>query len=324
MYNPATRLLTILELLQSHDLMSGTELARRLEVDKRSIRRYIVMLQDIGIPIEGTPGLHGGYRLRSGFKLPPLMLTENEATVVTLGLLGIQRLGLTMQSETIEAAIAKIQRVLPQSVRERVQALDSALALDNPASGTVGGSEWLLDLTEATARNQSLLLRYRAESGEETTREVDPYGVATRLGLWYLVGFCHLRDGMRMFRLDRILQLDSTDQSFVLPPNFDCLRYVMESVAAMPARWPVEILLRLSLAEAEARIPPGYAMLQPISDGVRLGGQFNDLDAVTRFLVSLGCRFVVVEPDELRVALRRLGQEMIDLANAKVTGLALN
>lgn len=253
MYNPATRLLTILELLQSHDLMSGSELAERLEVDKRSIRRYLVMLQDLGIPIEGTSGPHGGYRLRSGFKLPPLMLTENEAAAITLGLLGIQRLGLAVDRESVEAALAKIQRVLPQAVRERVQALASTLALDGPQSNMITGSEWLLDLTQAADRGRRVRLHYRAESGAETMRFIDPYGVANRLGLWYLVGFCHLRHGMRMFRLDRILQLEATDQSFTPPPNFDCLGYVEESVATMPAHWPIDVILHLSPTAARER-----------------------------------------------------------------------
>jgi len=315
MYNPATRLLAILELLQSHDRMSGTELARRLEVDKRSIRRYIVMLQDLGIPIEGTSGVHGGYRLRSGFKLPPLMLTENEATVITLGLLGIQRLGLAVDRESIEAALAKIQRVLPQAVRARVQALDSALALDSPQSSAITGSEWLLDLSQAAECGRSVWLRYCAESGDETSRLIDPYGLASRLGFWYLVGFCHLRGAMRIFRLDRIQQLESTDQSFTPQPNFDCLSYVEESVAMMPARWPVDVVLRLPLAEAEKRIPRGYANLQPIEAGVRLSGQFEDLDGVARFLVNVNCRFVVIGPNELRTVVRRLGEEMIASTN---------
>jgi predicted DNA-binding transcriptional regulator YafY len=316
MYNPATRLLTILELLQSHDQMSGTEIAERLEVDKRSVRRYVVMLQDMGIPIEGMPGAFGGYRLRSGFKLPPLMLNENEATVVTLGLLGIQRLGFAIQAETVAAALAKIQRVLPQAIRERVQSLDSALVLDNPQPVTVGGTNWLLDVSEAVTLRRSVEMQYRAETGEETSRVVDPYGVATRAGLWYLVGFCHLRDGMRMFRLERIQALAITERVFDPPATFDSLRFVLDSIARVPARWPVDILLDLSFADAEARIPPGYAVLQPIEHGVRLGGEFNDLPAVARFLVGLDCRFEIVEPEELRAEVRQLGRKLIDLASA--------
>jgi len=247
------------------------------------------------------------------------MLTEKEAAVITLGLLGIQRLGLAVDRESVEAALAKIQRVLPQAVRERVQALDSALELDSPRSHTVTGSELLLDLTEAADCGRSVRLRYRAESGDETSRVIDPFGVVSRLGFWYLVGFCHLRGAMRMFRLDRILLLESTDQSFTPPSNFDCLRYVEESVATMPAQWPVEVVLFLSITEAERRIPPGYAVLEPIETGVRFSGQFDDLNAVARFLVNIGCRFVVIEPDELRTVLRRMGEELIASTNRIAT-----
>lgn len=315
MYNPATRLLTILELLQAHDRLSGTELARRLEVDKRSIRRYIVMLQDLGIPIEGTSGIYGGYQLRPGFKLPPLMLTEDEATAVALGLLSSRSLGLVLAPETVEGAIAKIQRVLPEDVRRRVQALQAVLSLDSSAAIPTAESTWLLDLTEAVARGSRVRIHYRAERGEESIRLVDPYGVATRLGHWYVAGYCHLRHDLRLFRLDRIQQLEPTIETFAPPPEFDCVQYVMERIATVPARWSVEVVLRLSLEEAQRRIRPGYAVLQPVERGVHLKGTFNDLEAVARYLIGLGCRFSVLGPEELRAELRHLGQQMIDLAD---------
>src|SRR6202162_6403371 len=108
MYFPATRVLTVLELLQSRQRISGPELATRLEVDIRTVRRYITMLQDLGIPIEAERGRHGSYRLRPGFKLPPLMFTEDEALALTLGLLAAQRLGLTAAAPAVQGALAKI------------------------------------------------------------------------------------------------------------------------------------------------------------------------------------------------------------------------
>ncbi|MGZ3609562.1 MAG: helix-turn-helix transcriptional regulator, partial [Ktedonobacteraceae bacterium] len=112
MYHPTTRVLTVLELLQAHRQMSGPRLAERLEVDVRSVRRYITMLQDLGIPIEAERGRYGNYRLMRGFKLPPLMLTEDEALALTLGLLVAKRLGLTIAAPAVEGALAKIDRVL--------------------------------------------------------------------------------------------------------------------------------------------------------------------------------------------------------------------
>src|SRR6476661_8459132 len=113
MYHPTTRVLAVLELLQSHRSLTGAALSERLEIDRRSVRRYIAMLQDMGIPIETQRGPHGGYRLRPGFKLPPLMFTEDEALAITLGLLAARRFGLTADALGIEGALAKVDRALP-------------------------------------------------------------------------------------------------------------------------------------------------------------------------------------------------------------------
>src|SRR5260370_17118603 len=123
MYFPSTRVLTILELLQSRQQLSGPELAQRLEVNARTVRRYITMLQDLGFPVEAVRGRHGSYRLRPGFKLPPLIFTEDEALPLTLQLLVARQLVLTAAAPAVEAALAKIERVLPLALREQVQAL---------------------------------------------------------------------------------------------------------------------------------------------------------------------------------------------------------
>ena len=133
MYFPATRLLTILELLQAYPALSGAALARRLEVEPRTIRRYVLMLQDMGMPIESTRGPGGGYRLRPGFKLPPLMLTDDEATAITLALLGSAWLDIDLSGVAVTGALSKIMRVLPLAVRERVQAVAAHLVQSPPA-----------------------------------------------------------------------------------------------------------------------------------------------------------------------------------------------
>ena len=128
MSRPTTRVLTVLELLQTHGRMSGSQLAERLQVDRRTVRRYITALQDLGIPIEGQRGVGGGYRMRPGFRLPPLMLTEDDAVAVVLGLLAAERLG-----ADVEEALAKIHRVLPDVLRRRVEALEATLAFTEGA-----------------------------------------------------------------------------------------------------------------------------------------------------------------------------------------------
>lgn len=306
MYNPATRVLAVLELLQSHDHLDGAELARRLEVDRRSVRRYIVMLQDMGIPVEGLRGIDGGYRLRPGFKLPPLMLTGDEAVAVTLGLLSAQRLGAGISPAAIDGALAKIGRVLPRAVSERVGALRDALALEPVAALSPPDGGLLVELGVAAAQERSVRLQYRADSGNETDRVIDPYGVAFRERYWYVAGHCHLRRAVRLFRIDRIVRAESTDLTFHRPQDFDCLAFVTRSIATQPGRWHVEVLLDLSPEEARRRVPPGYGLLEPEEQGVLFRTEYDDLDALSRVLVRLDCRFSVREPDELRGALRRL------------------
>lgn len=130
MYHPTTRVLTVLELLQARGRLSGPELAERLEVDLRTVRRYVTMLQDLGIPVEAARGRHGGYRLRPGFRLPPLVFSDDEALALTLGLLSARRLGLATDAVTAEGALAKLERVLPPDVRARVAAVQETLTID--------------------------------------------------------------------------------------------------------------------------------------------------------------------------------------------------
>jgi len=202
MYHPTTRVLTVLELLQSRGSISGVELATRLEVDQRTARRYITMLRDLGIPIEGTRGLAGGYRLQPGFRVPPLMLTDDEALAVLIGLLAARRHGIPADPHAIEGALAKIERVLPDNLRTRLQAVQSSIAFLSVPRTAQPHSETVLALGEAIQRRRRVQMRYRSHR-EETERGVDPYGLALHWNHWYLAGWCHLRQAVRVFRVDR-------------------------------------------------------------------------------------------------------------------------
>src|SRR5262245_40433041 len=135
MYHPTTRLRAVLELLQSRGRIGGGELARRLEVDERTVRRYVTMLRDLGIPVEAELGRYGAYRLRPGFKLPPLMFSDEEALAVVLGLLAARRMGLTVDVTATEGALAKIERVLPETLRSQLQAVSAAITPDLRQAG---------------------------------------------------------------------------------------------------------------------------------------------------------------------------------------------
>jgi predicted DNA-binding transcriptional regulator YafY len=315
-YHPTTRVLTALELLQSRPRLSGPELAARLDVDQRTVRRYVTILQDLGIPVESERGRYGAYKLRPGFKLPPLMFTDDEALAITLGLLAARRLGLAVATPAVEGALAKVERVLPPTVRERVGAVQATLVTDLEPARAVPTSETLVTLGAGAQRSRRVRLRYRAWDGEETEREVDPYGVVFVTGRWFTVGYCHLRQDVRIFRLDRILTADLGDQVFSRPADFDPLAYLERTLPHSPGTWSVEVLLRTTLADAKCRIPPTTATLDETPDGVLFRCVVQNLRWTARLLVSLDEPFVVHHPPELRDEIRQLAERTIARLNA--------
>lgn len=315
MYFPATRVLTILEMLQSRQRLSGPELAARLEVNTRTVRRYITMLQDLGFPIEAERGRHGYYRLRPGFKLPPLMFTEEEALGLTLGLLAVRRLGLAVAPPAVEGALAKVERVLPPILLERVRAVQETLSLTFPPVSTTPKSEILLTLCTAAQQERRVHVRYADWRGEESERDVDVYGLVYRGGYWYSTGYCHLRQDLRVFRLDRINLVETRAETFTRPLDFDCVEYVMRSLATTPTTWPVEILLETTLAEARQMISPAVAILEETSQGVMMRCSVGNLDWLTTdYLIHLDCPFIVLQPPELREELHRLAVKIEGMA----------
>ncbi len=315
MYHPTTRVLTVLELLQSRQHMSGTEIAERLEVDQRTVRRYITMLQDMGIPIESKRGRHGTYRLRPGFKLPPLMFREDEAFALTVGLIAARKLGLAVAAPAVESALAKVERVLPVTLQEHVRAVQETLVFDwNPAKA-VPTSQVVMILSVAVRQGRRVGIRYHAWNDEETERTLDPYGVICRAGFWYTVGYCHLRAAIRVFRLDRIMQIEMCDETFIAPVDFDCQEYVRHSLATMPTTWSVEVLLEIPLEEARQLVSPALATLEQVPEGVLLRCNAESLLWMAYTLVNLRCPFVVRHPPELRDALRRLAEEITAMAD---------
>src|SRR5262245_48600133 len=210
-YRPTTRVLAALELLQAHRRLTGRELAGRLEVHLRTARRYVEILQDLGIPIEVVRGPHGGYRLRPDFKLPPLMFTDAETATVVLGLLATPHVGLTSSDPATQTAFAKLQRTLPPALASRANSLAAAIHLEPTTGIPPVAVEVLATVTTAAAEHRRLTLRHRSRRGDVTERTVDPYGVVCDAGRWYLIGHCSLRSARRMFRLDRVVGADLHD-----------------------------------------------------------------------------------------------------------------
>jgi predicted DNA-binding transcriptional regulator YafY len=313
MYYPTTRVLTILELLQARPNMSGAELAARLEVDRRTVRRYITMLQDLGIPVEAMRGPLGGYRLRPGFKLPPLMLADDEALAITLSLIAARRQGSAVDALAIEGALAKIERVLPDGLRARLQAVQSVVTFSAAPPAPLPNSEIIMCISAAAQQQRRVLLRYLS-GNQETVRSFDPYGLVYHWDRWYAVGWCHLRSDVRVFRLDRVQDATPEEETFTRPQDFDSLAYVLDSLATAPWSWSVELLLETTLEDARRRIPPGSAIITPVAGGVLVRLGVDRLDWMARMLMLLGCSFVVRRPPELRDALRQLAADTAALA----------
>ena len=312
---PTTRLLSMLELLQARGKMGGPELARRLEVGERTVRRYVAMLQEMGVPVEAERGRYGAYSLRPGFKLPPMMFTDEEALALALGLLSARRLGLSGAAPAVEGALAKLERVMPDALRERVRTFEEAVVPAVVAPSRLPAGEILVGLSAAVRERRRVRLRYRSGLSEETERAVDPYAVVQGEVYWYALGYCHLREGRRLFRLDRVLTVEPLAQIFERPPGLDTPERVLQSLADMREdRWSVEVLLETTPQEAREQVPTMGISLEQTQDGVLMRSSTSDLGWMSRVLAGLSFPFSVRRPLELREALRRHAAEVAALA----------
>jgi predicted DNA-binding transcriptional regulator YafY len=310
MSHPTTRVLAVLELLQSHTQMSGAELARRVEVDPRTLRRYITMLEDLGIPITTEQGRYGGYRLVPGFKLPPMMFTEDEAQALSLGLLAARGLGLAEAAPAIESVQAKLDRVLPSAPRRTLAAMRESVALQTGDARTNADARLLRILGESAQQRLTASLRYRAADGAATSRDFDVYGLVFRTGRWYVVGYCHLRQGLRTLRLDRVAHAEVTPLRFERPEDFDASEYLSRAMATLPRAIPVEIWLEADIESARREAGHSLGVMEPHAGGVLLKGSVDELDWYARELMRLPFRFEVRAPDSLRARLGALAREL--------------
>jgi len=302
MYRPTTRVLALLELLQTHGRMSGAELAPRLGVDRRTLRRYIGKLEDIGIPITAERGPAGGYALMPGFKLPPMMFTEDETLALSLGLLAARGLGLAEAAPAVASAQAKLERVMPEGLRRRVRAVGDTVKLDARRAHAPANNQALVVLTEAAQACRRVALCYRDQQGSESERRFDPYGLALRHGRWYAAGMCHLRKALRTFRLDRIVDVAPLAEQFERPADFDAMAHVVQAVATLPRAFTIEVLLKTDLASARAHLFAEAGVFEESPEGVTIHAQSDELDWFARQLAGMPFDFEIRQPPELHAA----------------------
>jgi predicted DNA-binding transcriptional regulator YafY len=315
---PAARVLALLEILQNGGTRSVPDLAARLGVDERTVRRYVVHLLDLDVPVESVRGRYGGYRLAPGYRLPPLMLTDDEALAVLVGLATSPRTGGSRLAA--ESASAKLRRVLPKHLAARMAALLDVA--DLPAAGA--GDAWpevdvLLVVAEAARDRRPVHLVHTGRTGVTTERTVQPYGVVAHAGRWYLTGLDEGSGELRTFRLDRVVTARAGSGTFGVPEGFDPRAEVLAALARTPWRYAVSVLVRDEAAAVQARLPAGIATVAPVADRegwVRVEIHADRLDWVPGVLAALDAELVVEGPDELRDRVRDLGRRLLDASGS--------
>ena len=302
------RVLALLELLETHGRVRGEELARRLEVNERTVRRYVMTLRYRGVPIEMERGRYGGYYLPAGYKRP-LALTEREALSTAWGLLRSARQDVGVVGSDSMRALDKLSMALPQSTRDMVRSLEQVVTFaDSPAhADDPVDVEHLKAILYAVASHRQVRMSYHSWSGDVTERLVDPYHVVCRYGRWYLVGYCHLRTDQRVFRLDHVLDVTLLADTF-RPPAIDALAAVERSIGQVPWRWEYRVQLDLPLEVAAQRISPATARLEQSDRGVIMCGYADDLAWIAYLLAGLRCSLAVLSPPELREELLALAE----------------
>ena len=324
MARPTGRVLMLLELLQSGGIRTVAELADRLGVDGRTVRRYVDHLIDLDVPVESVRGRYGGYRLAPGFRMPPLMLSDDEALAVLLGLLAGRRTGLMTAAGTAsETAAAKIRRVLPKRVGGRLEAVLDSLALTD-APGQAGASDpradstapetgILLTVADAVRNRRPISIRYTARDGRRSERTLHPYGIVNHEGRWYVTGTDPGIDEERTFRLDRIADARALPGTFEPPAELDPAERVVSGFANAEYRSEVVLRIRGTVEQIRARVPASVAGLgeAPDADGwLRVEIHAESLDWLPPLLASLDLPFAIESPDELRDRVLALSERL--------------
>ncbi len=316
MYHPTTRVLAVLELLQTHGRISGADMASRLGVDGRTLRRYIATLEALGIPVTAERGRAGGYALIAGFKLPPMMFTEDETLALSIGLLAVRGLGLAEAAPAVASAQAKLERVMPAKLKQRLRAVAETVQLGMARSTTPAGNAALLMLSGAAQARQRVLLRYRAMDDSLSERQFDTYGLAYREGCWYAVGMCHLRQAIRSLRIDRVLEVKAADAGFERPATFDALSHLVHSLATLPRAFAIEVLVKADLGRVQGLLFDAFGVFEETPDGVLIRNQSDDLDWFARQLASLPFDFDIHHPPELKQAVRACAARLLRQADS--------
>jgi predicted DNA-binding transcriptional regulator YafY len=236
MTKPANRLLTLILLLQRRPNQNAAELASELGVSVRTIHRYIEQLDEMGIPVYSERGPSGGFSLVRGYKMPPLIFSPGEAAAICLGAGLVSEIWGNLYKSTAQSALAKVENLLPEDQRREVAWARRSMVTSGMRQPGLSLLENKLEVLQRAVRDSFQVdLRYRSAASSEFTRRIlDPYAIIFRSGLWYVIGFCHKRMSVRIFRVDRIGELTITSKTFRSPDDFDAREFWENELKILP------------------------------------------------------------------------------------------
>jgi predicted DNA-binding transcriptional regulator YafY len=316
----SSRLLTLLSLLQARRDWPGHELADRLAVSGRTVRRDVDRLRELGYPVESLTGPAGGYRLAAGTALPPLLLDDDEAIAIAVGLRTAARASVTGIEETSVRALVKLEQVLPAHLRRRVQALGAATSTLAATGGPTADPQVLTLLAAACRDRERLRFGYQAREGERTRREAEPHSLVNVGRRWYLVAWDCGREDWRTFRVDRIARPHASGrfEARELPAK-DGAAYVSQSLSARPNRYEARLTLHASAEEMRKRMPhwtPPSSFTPLGEDRCEYRTGDDHLAWLAARITMLDVEFEVHEPPELIAHLQALAERLARAAAA--------
>jgi predicted DNA-binding transcriptional regulator YafY len=311
----ATRLITLIMTLQRQPNQKAAGLAEKLGVSVRTLHRYFGMLDEMGIPIYAERGPYGGFSLVRGYKLPPLVFTPEEAVAIYLGTSLVSEMWGQLYQESAGGAMAKLENVLPDEQRNEIAwARRSLIATGMHRADPSAQAPFLEKLRRAAREHRQVDMEYQSTTKSKATqRQVDPYALVHRHGWWYLVGYCHLRNAPRTFRVDRIQNLEPLSQTFQSPDDFDIHVYLESEFADQPV---VRATLRFTSQGAHIAKSnvAGWESLHENPDGsVDVVLAASDLPWLASMALSFANLVTVLEPPELRDMVRDWARSVVKL-----------
>ncbi|WP_329090765.1 helix-turn-helix transcriptional regulator [Streptosporangium sp. NBC_01469] len=323
MANTSARMLRLLSLLQTHRYWPGGELADRLSVSERTLRRDVDRLRELGYPVDANRGVAGGYQLQTGATMPPLLLDDEEAVAIAVGLRTAAGGAVAGIEETSVRALTKVMQVMPPRLRRRVDALRSHTVPAVIGGGPTVDPLALTVIAQACRDDERLRFEYTARDGEGTVRLVEPHRLVSLGRRWYLVAWDVERHGWRTFRVDRLAGPESTGARFRQRelPGGDAGAFVRDSITSMPTQHRIEVIVRAAVADVERVTSQLGGTVEAVDDrSCRLLMNADGLEWPMLILAALGAGFEVVGPEEFRDRLRATGELFVRAGGGRASG----